>query len=156
MGITLNSHAESLRRQMLGEAPGDLPILLNHPTQCATVINGWKSFLFGLPFLAAGGFLIVADLNSMESRKHAPNWLICLVGSFFLLAGAFLVIHGLRGVARRAAHDREVAAQPDQPWLADYHWQREGISFSALNAMLSRFFAAVVWYAFLIPFFWGV
>jgi hypothetical protein len=118
------------------------------------VIDGWKSFLFGLPFLVAGGFTIAADLKMMESQKHAPNWLVCLVGSFFLLAGAFLVIHGLRGVARRASHDREVAAQPDQPWLADYHWQREGISFSAFNAMLSRLFAAVVWYVFLIPFFW--
>jgi hypothetical protein len=154
MGITLHSYAESMRQQILGGTPDDPPILLNHPTQSVTAIDGWKSFLCGLPFLAAGVFIIGADWTRMESRKHGPNWLIGLVGSFFLLAGAFLVIHGLRGLARRASYDRALAAQPDQPWLADYHWRRDGISFSAWNAMLSRLFAAVVWYAFLIPFFW--
>jgi hypothetical protein len=57
-------------------------------------------------------------------------------------------------VARKAAHDRQAAAQPGQPWLADYPWQREGISFSAFSEMLRRLVAAIVWNAFLIPFFW--
>jgi hypothetical protein len=154
LSVTLNSNAESMRQQMFGGAPGEPPILINHPTQSVTAIDGWKSVLFGVLFSLAGISILGAALNIFAARKHAPDWLIGLIASFFLLAGAFLVIHGLRGAARRAAHDREAAAQPGEPWLSDYHWQRDGITYSAFNAMLSSFMSAIVWYTFLIPFFW--
>jgi hypothetical protein len=154
MQIVVTPNADRLRQQMLGGGPDQPPVLLNHPTQSATAIDGWKSVLFGLPFLAAGVMIGFVALDAMPARKHAPDWLIGLIACFFFLAGAFLVIHGLRGAARKAAHDREAAAQPGQPWLADHHWQREGSSFSALNEMLRRFVAAIFWNAFLIPFFW--
>lgn len=109
-----------------------------------------RSVLFGLPFLVAGIFIECAALNIIHGHKHAPDWVIGVIRSFFFFAGAFLVIHGLRGVVRKAAHDRQAARQPSQPWLADYHWQREGILFSAFNEMV----AAIIWNAFLIPFFW--
>ena len=128
--------------------------LSNHPTRSVTAIDGWKSVLFGVPFLAGGVAIALGTLYANPARKHAPGWLIYLIGSFFFAAGAFLIIHGLRGVDRRAAYRREVAANPGQIWLADYHWQREGFSFSAMQEMLSRFLGAVVWYAFLVPFFW--
>lgn len=154
MTVTLNPNAERMRQEMFGGAPGEPPVLQNHPTQSATAIDGWKSVLFGLPFLLAGVFIECAALNIIRGQKHAPDWVIGLIGSFFFLAGAFLTVHGLRGVARKAAHDRLAAAQPGQPWLADYRWQREGISFSAFNEMLRRMIAAIAWNAFLIPFFW--
>ena len=128
--------------------------LANHPTRSVTAIDGWKSVLFGVPFLAAGVGIALGALYASPARKHGPDWLIYLIGSFFFAAGAFLIIHGLRGVDRRAAYRREVAAHPGQIWLADFHWQREGFSFSAMQEMLSRFLGAVVWYTFLIPFFW--
>ena len=149
-----NSTLSTLRQRMVGAGPGLPPVLPNHPTQSATTIDGWKSVLFGSPFLLAGVGTAFAALYASPTRKHGPDWLIGLIGSFFFLAGAFLVIHGLRGAARKAIHEREAAARPGEPWLADYHWQREGFAFSAFNAMVSRFFAAIAWNVFLIPFFW--
>jgi hypothetical protein len=129
-------------------------VLVNHPTQSATAIDGWKSVFFGLPFLAAGIFIAGAALDYIGGSKHAPNWLIGLIGFFFFAAGAFLIIHGLRGVAQKSKYDSEARTAPHEPWLYDHLWQREGIAFSAFNTMLQRFVAALVWNAFLIPFFW--
>ena len=129
-------------------------VLVNHPTQSATAIDGWKSILFGSPFLAAGLFIEAAALGYIGGSRHAPNWLIGLVGFFFFAAGAFLIIHGFRGVIRKTKYDREARQFPHQLWLCDYHWHREGFAFSAFNSMLQRFVAAVVWNAFLTPFFW--
>jgi len=154
MPTVLTSRADALRQQMLGGGPGLPPVLTNHPTQSVAPIDGWKSVLFGLPFFLSGLFIGYVAVNGDPARKHVPDWLIGLIGSFFFLAGTFLVVHGLRGVARKAAHDREAAAQPGQPWLADHHWHREGSSFSAFGEMLRRFLAAILWNAFLVPFFW--
>ncbi len=152
---TFTSQDPNLLAQRLGIVqPGSPPILLNHPARSAAPIDGWKSVFFGLPFLLAGIGIACAALNIVNTRKHAPDWLIGLIGGFFFSAGAFLVIHGLRGAARKAACQREAAEHPGQTWLSDYHWHREGITFSAFNAMLSRFIAALIWNAFLIPFFW--
>jgi hypothetical protein len=136
--------------------PGSPPVLLNHPVQSTVAIDGWKSVLFGLPFLVASIGIVCAALNiiSVHGRKNAPDWLIGLIGGFFFSAGAFLIIHGMRGAARRAVYLREAAEHPGEPWLVDHHWHREGIAFSAFNTMLGRFVAALGWNAFLIPFFW--
>src|ERR1700688_1799566 len=154
MPLTLNTNADAMRQHLLGGSPGGPPVLLNHPTQSAAPIDGWKSIFFGLPFLLAGIGIGCAVLNIVHGRKNAPNWLIALIGSFFFLAGAFFMVHGFRGLARKAAYNRQAAALAGLPWLVDYHWQREGFPFSAFHAMVSRFLAALAWYAFLIPFFW--
>src|SRR5260370_375928 len=39
------------------------PILENHPTQSATAIDGWRSAVFGVPFLAAGVWTTLAALG---------------------------------------------------------------------------------------------
>ncbi len=129
-------------------------VLVNHPTQSATAIDGWKSFFFGLPFLAAGIFIEAVALDLIDGKKDAPNWLIGMIGFFFFAAGAFLMIHGLRGVIRKSAYDRDVKQAPNQTWLYDFHWRREGFTFSAFNSMLQRLLAALFWNAFLVPFFW--
>src|SRR5258708_16331480 len=77
-------------------------VLVNHPTQSATAIDGWKSVLFGLPFLVAGIFIGASALDYVGRAKHVPDWLIGLIGFFFFAPGAFLVIHGFRGVIRKA------------------------------------------------------
>jgi hypothetical protein len=146
--------AEALRQPMFGGAPGDAPELQNHPTQSATTIDGWKSFLFGIPFLACGLFILAGALHLLPSHKNAPNWLLALFGCFFVFGGVFFSLHGLLGVLRKAAYNRNAVANPGQPWLADHHWHKEGISFSAFYAMLGRLMSAILWNAFLVPFFW--
>ena len=130
------------------------PVLRNHPTQSAATITGWKAVSFGLPFLVAGVLIECAALDLLRGHKNAPDWLIGLLGGLFFSAGSFLVVHGLRGAARKAEHERESASRPGEPWLADHHWEREGVRFSAFYAMLQRLLAALVWNAFVIPFFW--
>ena len=151
---TTSTSTPSLIEQHLGGGPGMPPALLNHPTQSATTIDGWKSALFGLPFLLAGAAIEGAALGLVHRQKNAPDWLIGLIGAFFFSVGAFLIVHGLRGAARKAEYEHESATRPGEPWLADHHWQREGSGFSAFHSMLHRLMAALVWNAFLIPFFW--
>lgn len=158
----MNSTTDVLEQRLKGPEPGfgpdggpdAPPILENHPTQSATAIDGWRSALFGVPFLAAGVMSSLAALGILHGRKHAPNWVIGIIGAMFFLGGLFFVIHGLLGAARKARYLRAVAQRPDQPWLCDFHWSPEGIAFSAFNAMLGRLLAALVWTAILIPFFW--
>jgi len=154
MPAALNPPSQQVRQQMSGGSADDPPALLNHPTQSATAIDGWKSFFFGLPFLACGIFMMAGAFNMLHGRKSAPTWLIVTFGSFFLFGGLFFSIHGLLGVIRKAAYHRHVAAHPGQPWLADYHWRPDGISFSAFRSMLGRLAGVIVWYAFLVPFGW--
>ncbi|HEY1468827.1 MAG TPA: hypothetical protein VGF61_07270 [Candidatus Acidoferrum sp.] len=154
MAITVSDGPNLLAQRMGITQPGSPPVLLNHPVQSTVAIDGWKSVLFGLPFLLAGVGTVCAALNIVHGSKNAPDWLIGLIGGFFFSAGAFLIIHGLRGAARRAVYLREAAEHPGEPWLADHHWHRDGVAFSAFNAMLGRFLAALGWNAFLIPFFW--
>ena len=140
--------------RMLGSGPGLPAALPNYPAQSVTAIDGIRSTLFGLPFLTAGVFICLAAFNVIDGKKNAPTWIIAFIGAIFLSAGLFLVLHGIYGMIHRAIYNRKSAETPGQPWLFDFHWHPEGISFSAFNAMLSRLLAALVWNGFLIPFFW--
>jgi len=130
------------------------PLLQDHPTQSATTIDGWRSALFGLPFLAAGVWIGLAAFGFVSAREHGPRWLIGIIGGMFFFSGLFLVVHGLLGVARKMRYRRAAAQRPGEPWLYDFHWRPEGIAFSAFRAMLGRLVAALVWNIFLVPFFW--
>jgi hypothetical protein len=134
--------------------PGDPPVLLNHPAQSATTIDGWKSALFGVPFLGVGIAIGCVALNEIPARKHAPDWLIGFIAGIFFFGGLFFFLHGLRGIARRAAWKRASAYMPSEPWLYDHHWSREGVGFSAFDEMLKRLLAALGWNLFLVPFAW--
>jgi hypothetical protein len=151
----MNSTTEILEQHLNpGPGPNQVPILENHPTQSATAIDGWRSALFGIPFLAAGVLISLAALGFVSGRKNAPDWVIGIIGPMFFLGGLFFLIHGLLGAVRKARYLRDAAQRPGQPWLYDFHWRQEGITFSAFDAMLARLLAALGWNAFLIPFFW--
>lgn len=143
------------QKLLVGVPPtGSERVLVNHPTQSATAIDGWKSFLFGLPFLAAGIWIGAVAFGFINVKKNVPDWAVAIFGAFFFLGGVFFNVHGLMGVIRKSAYDREAKQAPNQPWLYDHHWRREGFTFSAFNSMLQRLFAALVWTGFLVPFFW--
>ena len=149
----MSSTTETLISRLQPDAQGH-SVLLNHRTQSVTAIDGWKSALFGTPFLAAGIFIGWIATNGSSVDKHTPNWIIAAFGVMFFLSGLFLIIHGLLGVARKAAWRREAAQFPGEPWRYDFHWHREGISFSAFDDMLKRLLSALAWTAFLVPFAW--
>lgn len=154
MPITVTTNGTSTNA-FFGGGPDLPPVLLDHPTQSSTPIDGWKSLLFGLPFLLIGLFIESAAFKPVPLHgNHTPTWLIYLIGAFFGLPGLFLVIHGVLGLLRRALHNRQAAQFPGQPWRSDHHWHTEGFAFSAFRAMLSRLIAALTWSVFLVPFFW--
>jgi hypothetical protein len=131
------------------------PVLANHRAQSATTINGWASTIFGVPFLAIGIFIAMMAMNTIQPRKHAPDWLIGIIAGIFFFGGAFFFVHGIHGLIRKSTYRHEAAQHPGQPWFYDYHWRREGISFSAFDDMLKRLLAALVWTVFLVPFAWA-
>ena len=128
--------------------------LPNHRTQSATTIDGWKSALFGVPFMAAGGFIAWIATNGSRTGKHAPDWLIGAFAAMFFLGGLFFFVHGLHGVFRKSARKRQTAQYPGEPWRCDFPWHREGVAFSAFDDMLKRLLSALVWTGFLVPFAW--
>jgi hypothetical protein len=161
MAITITDTTNSSPRlqQMLGSGPGLPPALPNYPPQSVTTVDGLSAAIFGLPFLAAGGFIALAATNMIHVTRrgtsvHAPNWLVLAIGGIFFSAGFFLFVHGVRGMIRKAIYNRKARQAPGQPWLFDFHWRQEGINFSAFNTMLGRLVAALVWNGFLVPFFW--
>jgi hypothetical protein len=151
MPVTIESARADLFAPPLAFAPS-AKVLADHRTQSATAIDGWSSALFGVPFIAAGFFIVLVALDRVQARKNAPDWVIGILAGMFLFGGVFFFIHGIRGVIREAAWRREAAAHPGEPWLYDYHWRREGMVFSAFDEMVKRLLAAVVWTTFLLPF----
>ena len=77
--------SNTLQQRMLGSGPGMPPALANYPAQSATTIDGISAALFGLPFLVAGGFIGLAAFNVIQTRNHAPVWLIAIIGAMFLI-----------------------------------------------------------------------
>lgn len=156
MAITITDTTNTSPRlqHMLGSGPGLPPALPNYPAQSVTTIDGSSAALFGLPFLAAGIFLGLMAFNVIQAHRHGPAGILVLTGAIFFSAGLFLFLHGVRGIIRKSVYKREAAETPGEPWLFDFHWQREGIKFSAFNAMVGRLVGALVWNLFLVPFFW--
>ncbi len=137
------------------EQPGGPSALLNHPAQSATAIDGWKSALFGIPFMAAGGIPAIIMLNGGgNTSRHAPVWIVAIIVGVFFLSGLFFFVHGIHGVIRKAAWKRAAARMPNEPWLYDHHWRREGVAYSAFDEMLKRLLAVLGWNLFLVPFAW--
>lgn len=154
MATTTDLQALAETRWGLRQA-GDPPVLLNHPAQSATAIDGWKSLIFGIPFMAVGGIPAVIMLKGGgAASRHAPVWVVAIVVGVFFLGGLFFFVHGLHGIFKKAAWKSAAARMPGQPWLYDHHWQREGISFSAFDEMLKRLLGVLGWNLFLVPFAW--
>jgi hypothetical protein len=156
MPVTFKS-AEAARASLFDPPLADKPSakrLANHRTVSATAIDGWSSALFGVPFATAGIFMALVALNRIHPQKHAPDWVIGIIAGMFFFGGVFFVVHGICGVIDNAAWRREAAVHPNQPWLYDYRWRREGIAFSAFDDMVKRLLAAIVWTTFLLPFAW--
>jgi hypothetical protein len=158
---TTRSATDNFFAPPLAERPG-ATMLLNHRNQSATTIDGWAAVVFGVPFMAIGAFVTwmmhahpATHPTAHYAAKHAPpEWVGPAVAGMFFLAGAFVFLHGIRGLIRKAVYNRHAAARPNEPWLYDHHWRREGMAFSAFDDMVKRLIAAVLWTAFLVPFAW--
>jgi len=68
----MTSTSQTLVATFGPDAQGHL-VLLNHPTQSATAIDGWKSAVFGTPFMAAGLYIGWVATNGSRAGKQVPH-----------------------------------------------------------------------------------
>src|SRR5260370_31845599 len=93
----MNSTTEILEQRLnTGPGPNPTPILENHPTQSAATIDGLRSALFGIPFIAAGGLLPPSPFGAFSAPRHPPNWGVCILGPLFVFGGLFFPFNSLR------------------------------------------------------------
>lgn len=129
----------------------------SNQNRSGTTIHGWGAVIFGIPFLAAGTFVILAAadiIHSPDSSFHAPRWVVGACGGLFGAAGLWLMLHGWIGVRRNTRRKEQLTRRPHEPWLADYTWDIRG----AQDNNLARAFASTWVFAFVcifaVPFVW--
>ncbi|MCK6485285.1 MAG: hypothetical protein HUU22_09505 [Phycisphaerae bacterium] len=99
--------------------------LRGHFPRSMTTVHGKSAIGFGIPFLAAGLFAILAAARIIPTREadfHAPRWVVAVCGLIFAGPGAWLILHGISGCLRTARQTRQRERRPEAPWLADYSW----------------------------------
>lgn len=98
--------------------------------------------IFGLPFFVVGVVLMFLKVA----------WFVPLIGLIFAPVGAMISLYGLRGILRRRRKARLLMMNPDEPWLADHHWNESGTSDRALWKGLKWFPMAAFIAGVLVPF----
>jgi hypothetical protein len=91
-------------------------------------VQGAESVKVGLLCLALavvsglGGPLILHRTGRADGREL----LYAGFGALMALAGLSFVVPGVRGLREEGRRRRVLASSPDEPWLADHAWRREG------------------------------
>ena len=110
--------------------------------------------LFGLPFIGAGGYFALAGFGyiPLHGKANAPLWVIGCVGLAFLAAGLAVSGAGIAGFFRASRNRDTVRLYPNEPWLLDHAWEREGIRSAGLVGVIGGFAAFGFYCVFLAPF----
>jgi hypothetical protein len=151
----MNSTPEILEQPVSPDTgPNPARVLENHHTQRPIALDGRRSVLFGIPFLAAGVGINLLAFGVIPVHRYVPSWVISVFGDMFLLSGLLFLIHGLHGITRKSRYLSAAAERPGEPWLYDFPWSQEGIAFSAFRDMPLRLLATLFVAAILVPFVW--
>ncbi|MGI9534557.1 MAG: hypothetical protein ACR2NW_06370 [Thermodesulfobacteriota bacterium] len=116
-----------------------------------TTIHGWRSVLFGLPFAAAGVFIILISFNIIptpDNKFHVPRYMVARIGGLFLMAGLFLEIHGLLTLNYKSKKELINTSV----WNNDYNWDPREITDRSRSDLIKFFFSTIFLIIFLIPF----
>lgn len=134
--------------------------LLNHPqvSGLGTPLGGCGA-LFGLPFIAAGAFILLVALGIGPEQKDAPPPAIfATMGVVFTVAGVLVTSLGLRGMLESARRRKVREQHPDEPWR-EHPWdEREAkdrspgpLSVFAVATFLSLFLSIFNYFVFVEP-----
>lgn len=86
--------------------------------------------LLGVPFLAVGGLVLSIAARQLAGEvvpgARVPAGVMASVGALFGGLGSWLVVGGIVEHVTRFARAGRRRRFPDQPWLADYAWDRRG------------------------------
>lgn len=132
--------------------------LQNHPAVSHGV--GAGGILFGLPFLAAGAFMMLLGAGTVPmdatSSDAPPPWVLGAFGLVFAIPGAAIMTGGVRGLVARSRRRAALARNPDAPWHADHPWDERvardrasnPLGHFALAAFMTLFLAGFNFFAF--------
>lgn len=120
----------------------------------AVALTGVPAALFGVAFIAVGGFVVARVLVGGDAGAHAPAIIGLAIGAVFMLAGAYVAINGLLDIRRADYAAKQAAAMPEQPWVWDYPWRREGIGNDTRRQIARSLGFALFVAIFLTPFHW--
>mgnify|MGYP001189181208 CR=1 FL=1 len=119
--------------------------------------SAWGFFLFGVPFIAVGLWVIWIGLNqtsSAPSQTPASHWILVVFGTVFALSGGMLWGLGW-GQIKANRRRRELALR--DPARADYPWEEKGFTpprWSRLTRsvggliLMALFLSLFNWWAF--------
>jgi hypothetical protein len=111
-------------------------------------VQGAESVKVGLLCLALAAFSGLGAPLVLHRAGQADGRELLYVGfgALMALAGASFLVPGLRGMGEESRRRRVLAARPDEPWLADHAWRRDGaVDESAADA--ARWFWAAAFLA---------
>ena len=129
--------------------------LKGHDYLSETTIHGYKSLLFGLPFVAAGAIMLVlASPINRGTHGDMPWQLVILIIAFFPFAGIIFIGHGLRGILRQQRIKALQILYAHEPWKWDSLWKTDGTSDRSGATMYKVFRIGIVFLLFLLPFNW--
>ena len=129
--------------------------LKGHDYLSETTIHGYKSLLFGIPFVAAGALMLaLASPINGGTRGDMPWQFVVLLIAFFPFAGIMFIGHGLRGILREKRIKALQKFYGHEPWKWDNPWKIDGISDHGNATMYKVFRIGIVFLLFLLPFNW--
>lgn len=140
-------------------APAAAPVEISNRTPRTTRVAGgeWGAVALGAPFVGAGvmtAVLLGREHWASPGHSELPPSAMAALGLCFAITGAALVAHGLRGVARRRGAAAVRRRYPEQPWMWDFAWDRQG-GRDVAPAEAGRLLAIAGFLAlFLVPLHW--
>ena len=141
-------HESTERKRLSGQ-------LTARGTQTGLSVKG--SVLFGLPFAAMGGFIMLVGMKAIPAKPgsvHAPFWVLTICGFLFFLAGLFLWFKALqqhRANKRRKAISLNTDAANA---MRDYPWDSHGCQPARFAKAVQTGIAAIFLTLFLSVFNW--
>ena len=119
--------------------------------------RSWAPIVFGLPFIGVGAFFALTGFEVFPlpgPKANAPLWVLGCVGVAFLAAGLLVTGAGVRGWMTSMRRDETIRMHPNQPWMSDYDWDRDGIRAGGFGRVVGGIFGLAFFCTFLAPFHW--
>jgi hypothetical protein len=98
------------------------------PGRSGSNVQGRDAVRVGLLALGIGACsaILAPALLRRAGRADGAELLYVAFGALMALAGLSFLPYGLAGLREEARRRRALASHPDEPWLADHPWRREG------------------------------
>ena len=125
--------------------------LTGTPPRGSSTRGGGCLALFGSIFIAAGAGIAFL-VNRHPEGANIPLPYIYGIAGLFSIAGLAVSMGGVNAMLRRRRKDRLLRERPQEPWMADYPWDRKGERDRPFAKALNGLIGLFVFGLFLAPF----